>query len=37
MVALRSKPGEPWGLLALYREAGQREFDRDEVAFLASG
>src|SRR5215471_17192828 len=22
MVTLRSKPGEPWGLLALYREAG---------------
>ena len=36
MVALRSKPGEPWGLLALYREAGQPEFDRDEVAFLAA-
>jgi DNA-binding CsgD family transcriptional regulator len=36
MVALRSKPGEPWGLLVLYREAGQREFDRDEVAFLAA-
>jgi DNA-binding CsgD family transcriptional regulator len=36
MVTLRSKPGEPWGLLALYREAGQPEFDRDEVAFLAA-
>jgi DNA-binding CsgD family transcriptional regulator len=36
MVALRSKPDEPWGLLAPYREAGQREFDRDEVAFLAA-
>jgi DNA-binding CsgD family transcriptional regulator len=36
MVALRSKPGEPLGLLALYREAGQREFDRDEVDFLAA-
>ena len=36
MVTLRSKPGEPWGLLALYRAAGQPEFDRDEVAFLAA-
>jgi len=36
MVTLRSKPGEPWGLLALYRKAGQPEFDRDEVAFLAA-
>jgi DNA-binding CsgD family transcriptional regulator len=36
MVTLRSKPGEPWGLLALYREASQPEFDRDEVAFLAA-
>jgi DNA-binding CsgD family transcriptional regulator len=36
MVTLRSKPGEPWGLLALYREAGQPEFDRNEVAFLAA-
>ena len=35
MVALRSKPGEAWGLLALYREAGQPEFSRDEAGFLA--
>jgi DNA-binding CsgD family transcriptional regulator len=36
MLALRGKPGEAWGLLALYRTVGQPEFDRDEVAFLAS-
>ena len=36
MVALRNKPTEPWGLLAVYREAGQREFDRDEISFLAA-
>ena len=35
MIALRSKPGEAWGLLALYREAGQPEFSREEVGFLA--
>jgi DNA-binding CsgD family transcriptional regulator len=35
MVALRAKPGEAWGLLALYREAGQREFSRDEIGFLS--
>src|SRR6516225_7174268 len=36
MVTLRSKPAEAWGLLALYRETGQREFDRDEISFLAA-
>jgi DNA-binding CsgD family transcriptional regulator len=36
MLALRGKPGEAWGLLALYRAVGQPEFDRGEVAFLAS-
>jgi DNA-binding CsgD family transcriptional regulator len=36
LVALRGKSGEAWGLLALYRETGQREFDRDEIRFLAS-
>jgi DNA-binding CsgD family transcriptional regulator len=36
MLALRGKPGEAWGLLALYRAVGQPEFDRDEVAFLAA-
>jgi DNA-binding CsgD family transcriptional regulator len=36
MVALRNKPAESWGLLALYRETGQREFDRDEISFLAA-
>jgi DNA-binding CsgD family transcriptional regulator len=35
MVALRTKPSEAWGLLTLYREAGQREFSRDEIGFLA--
>ena len=35
MVALRTKPGEAWGLLALYREGGQREFGRAEIGFLA--
>lgn len=36
MVALRSKQAEPWGLLALYRETGQREFDKGEISFLAA-
>jgi DNA-binding CsgD family transcriptional regulator len=36
MVALRSKPGDAWGLLALYREPGQPEFSRDEIGFLAA-
>jgi DNA-binding CsgD family transcriptional regulator len=36
MVALRSKPSEAWGLLALYRQAGQPEFSRDEIGFLAA-
>ncbi len=38
MVALRSKPGEAWGLLALYREAGQRRVQpgRDRVPGRAS-
>jgi DNA-binding CsgD family transcriptional regulator len=36
MVALRSKPGEAWGLLALYRESGQPEFSPDEIGFLAA-
>jgi DNA-binding CsgD family transcriptional regulator len=36
MIALRSKPGEAWGLLALYREPGQPEFSRDEIGFLAA-
>ena len=35
MVALRTKPGEAWGLLTLYRENGPREFSRDEMGFLA--
>jgi DNA-binding CsgD family transcriptional regulator len=36
MVALRNKPTEAWGLLTLYREPGQRTFDRDETGFLAA-
>jgi len=36
MIALRGKPGEAWGLLALYRAVGEPEFGRDEVAFLTS-
>lgn len=35
MLALRTKPGEAWGLLALYREAGRQAFSRDEIGFLA--
>jgi DNA-binding CsgD family transcriptional regulator len=36
MVALRSKPSEAWGLLALYREASQPEFSRNDIDFLAA-
>ncbi len=32
-VALRTR-GEAWGLLSLYREPGQPEFDADEITFL---
>ena len=32
-VALRTR-GEAWGLLSLYRETGQPEFDADEIDFL---
>lgn len=36
LVALRTRSGEPWGVLALYREPGQPEFDSEELAFLRS-
>lgn len=36
MVALRSRPGQAWGLLALYRQAGQPQFDKDEISFLTA-
>jgi DNA-binding CsgD family transcriptional regulator len=34
LIALRTKAGEAWGVLALYRGAGQPEFDADEIRFL---
>lgn len=34
LVALRTRSGEAWGLLALYRERGQPLFDADELALL---
>jgi len=34
LTALRTRAGEPWGLLALYRELGDSDFDADEQAFL---
>ena len=37
MVALRTKPGEAWGLLALYREGGQREFGLAPLLMAAYG
>jgi DNA-binding CsgD family transcriptional regulator len=33
LVALRTRGGEPWGLLGLYREPGERHFDDEELAF----
>jgi DNA-binding CsgD family transcriptional regulator len=33
-LALRTQAGEAWGVLALYREPGQPEFDRDEQQLL---
>lgn len=35
IAALRTRSGEIWGALALYREPGQPLFDADELAFLA--
>jgi DNA-binding CsgD family transcriptional regulator len=34
LVALRARTGEAWGMLGLYREPGQPEFDPDELEFL---
>ncbi len=34
LVALRTQSGEPWGVLGLYREPGQPQFDRDDMDFL---
>ena len=34
VVALRTRQGEVWGALGLYREAGQPLFDHDEVDFV---
>jgi DNA-binding CsgD family transcriptional regulator len=34
LVALRTQTGEAWGMLGLYREPGQPEFDREEKELL---
>jgi DNA-binding CsgD family transcriptional regulator len=34
LVALRTRTGEAWGMLALYREPGQRLFDAEDLDFL---
>ena len=34
LVALRTRAGEAWGMLGLYREPGERRFDRDELDLL---
>jgi DNA-binding CsgD family transcriptional regulator len=34
LVALRTRAGEAWGMLGLYREPGRPRFDADELAFL---
>jgi DNA-binding CsgD family transcriptional regulator len=34
LVALRTRSGEVWGMLALYREVGQPLFDSEELALL---
>ena len=34
LVALRTQAGSAWGMLGIYREPGQPEFDGDELAFL---
>jgi DNA-binding CsgD family transcriptional regulator len=34
LVALRTRTGEAWGMLGLYREPRQPEFDRDELELL---
>ena len=34
LVALRTQAGDAWGILGLYREPGQPQFDADELDFL---
>lgn len=34
LVALRTRSGDAWGMLGLYREPGQPQFDVDELRFL---
>jgi DNA-binding CsgD family transcriptional regulator len=34
IVALRTTAGDAWGILSLYREPGQPQFDRDDLRFL---
>src|SRR5207344_1124832 len=34
LAALRTRSGEVWGMLALYREPGRDRFDAGELAFL---
>ena len=34
LVALRTRAGEAWGMLGLYRGPGERHFDRDELDLL---
>lgn len=34
LVALRTRSGEAWGILALYRKSGQPRFDTEELALL---
>ena len=34
LVALRTRDGDAWGILGLYREPGQPRFDPEELAFL---
>jgi DNA-binding CsgD family transcriptional regulator len=34
LVALRTRGGEAWGMLGLYREAGRPQFDPEERSFL---
>jgi len=36
LVALRTRTGEVWGLLGLYREPGRPRFDADELEFLCA-
>ena len=34
LVALRTQAGDAWGMLGLYREAGQPQFGEEEIRFL---